>query len=96
MFRERRKEKERERNINVWLPLTCPQLGTWHAIQACALTGNWTVNPLVQGQALSPLRHTSQGQKIFVLILIQEKEPGFPIQLEEYDEPSSSKFNSGT
>ena len=30
----------RERNINVWLPLTCPQLGTWPTTQACALTGN--------------------------------------------------------
>ena len=33
-------EKERERNINVWLPLVCPPLGTWPAAQACALTGN--------------------------------------------------------
>ena len=23
------KEKERERNINVWLPLSCSLLGTW-------------------------------------------------------------------
>ena len=34
------KEKERKRNINVWLPLTHPQLGTWPTTQACALTGN--------------------------------------------------------
>ena len=42
LFLERweRKEKERERNINVWLPLTHPLLGTWPATQACALTGN--------------------------------------------------------
>ena len=33
-------EKERERNINVWLPFTCPLLGTWPTTQACALTGN--------------------------------------------------------
>ena len=33
-------EKERERSINVWLPLMCPLLGTWPATQACALTGN--------------------------------------------------------
>ena len=26
------REKEREKNINVWLPLVCPQLGTWPAI----------------------------------------------------------------
>ena len=34
------KEKERERSINVWLPLTHPMLGTWFTTQACALTGN--------------------------------------------------------
>ena len=34
--------KERKRNINVWLPLACPQLGTWPTTQACALTGNRT------------------------------------------------------
>ena len=33
-----RKEKERETNINVWLPLVRPLLGTWPATQACALT----------------------------------------------------------
>ena len=38
--REEGKEKERERNINVWWPLTCPLLGTWPTTQACALTGN--------------------------------------------------------
>ena len=32
--------KEGERNINVWLSLTHPQLGTQSATQACALTGN--------------------------------------------------------
>ena len=30
--REEGKKKERERNINVWLLLTCPLLGTWHTI----------------------------------------------------------------
>ena len=30
--------REREKNINVWLPLTCPLLVTWPEIQACALT----------------------------------------------------------
>ena len=28
------RDKERERNINVWLPLTCPLLGTWPPTQA--------------------------------------------------------------
>ena len=34
------KEKERDRNINVWLHLMHPVLGTWPATQACDLTGN--------------------------------------------------------
>ena len=62
-FREEKGgEKERERNINVWLPLTQPLLGTWPAAQACALTGNWTSDPLVCRLVLNPLSHTSQGQ----------------------------------
>ena len=48
IFRERvRKVKERERDINVWLPLTWSSLGTWPTIQACTLSGNWTGDPLV-------------------------------------------------
>ena len=54
------KEKERERNINVWWPLACPQLGTWPTSQAFALTGNQTGNPLFHRPALSPLSYTSQ------------------------------------
>ena len=55
------KEKERDRNINVWVPLMCPLLGTWPATQACALTRNRSSDPLVSRPALSPLSHTSQG-----------------------------------
>ena len=55
------REKERERNTNVWLPLACPQLGNWPATQACVLTGNQTTDPLVCRPALNPLSHTSQG-----------------------------------
>ena len=42
LFLERRegREKERERNIHVWLPHMRPLLGTWPTTQACALTGN--------------------------------------------------------
>ena len=36
------RETERESHINVWLPLAYPQLGTWPATQACALT--WESN----------------------------------------------------
>ena len=41
------KEKERERNINVWLPLTHPPLWTRPATQARVLTGNRTSNTLI-------------------------------------------------
>ena len=55
------KDKERERNINVWVPPTYPALGAWPTAQTCALTRNRTSNPLVCRLALNPLRHTSQG-----------------------------------
>lgn len=34
------KEKGKVRNINVWLPPSCPLLGTWLTTKSCALTGN--------------------------------------------------------
>ena len=65
LFLERGEEGEREGNINVWLPLVCPLLGTWPATQACALTGNQTSDPSVCKLALNPLSHTSQGNRVF-------------------------------
>ena len=48
-------EKEKERNINMWLPLMRLLLGTWPVIQACALTGNGTSDPLKAGaQSIEP------------------------------------------
>ena len=41
------KDKERKRNISVWLPLMHPLLGTWPATQARALTENQTGDPLL-------------------------------------------------
>ena len=61
----------REENINVWLPLTCPLLGTWPATQAFALTGNWTNDPLVRRPVLNPLSYTSQGS----IAIFQEYSP---------------------
>ena len=72
------REKERESNISVWLPLACPQLGIWLTTQACALTRNRTVNLLVHRLALNPLSQTSQGPTtfaiyIFILVLRMRK-----------------------
>ena len=50
-----------ERNIDL-LPLAHPQLGTWPATQACALTRNQTGDLSVCRPALNQLSHTSQGQ----------------------------------
>ena len=61
------REKERERNINVWLPLAHPLLRT----QACALTENRTGDPLVCSLALNPLSHTSQGSFLCYVTCIQ-------------------------
>ena len=71
------REEERERHINVWLPLAHPLLRTWPATQACALTGNWTSNPLVCRPASNPLSHTRQGcLSIFIGKTQQERIAG--------------------
>ena len=65
IFRERRREGERERNISIWLPLACPLLGTWPTTQTCALTGYQTSDHLLHSPALNPLSHTSQGPSLY-------------------------------
>ena len=50
-------EKERERNINVWLPLTHPLLGAWPATQACALGSPLGIDP-------ATLRFTARAQSL--------------------------------
>ena len=67
------KEKEREKNIYVWLPLMHPLLGTWPATRACALTGNWTGDPLVPKLALNPQSHTSQCKMTWGVFKISSK-----------------------
>ena len=67
------REKDRDRNTNVWLPLVHPLLGTWPATQACALTGNQTGDPLVHRLALNPLSYTSQGTDVFLNVTIRGK-----------------------
>ena len=57
-----RREKEKERNSNaqeISLPLTHPQLGTWPATQACALTGNQTRDLSVHRPALKSTEATA-------------------------------------
>ena len=71
LFLEKGKERrDRERNINVWLPFAHPLPGTWPATQACAPTGNRTGDPLVHRLALNPLSHTSQGMILLFLFLL--------------------------
>ena len=67
--REEGTEKERERNISVWVPPACPPQGTLAVTQACALTGNRTGDPLVRRLAFSALSHITQGSKNVFLIV---------------------------
>ena len=69
IFREKGREGERERNINVWLPLTCPLLGTWPATQECALTGNQTGDPLVHRPTLNPLSILARAIWFFIYFI---------------------------
>ena len=80
--RGERRERERERNIYVQLPLVYPLLGAWPTTQACALTGNETSDTLVHSLALNPLSHTGQGK---LRILRLDNYPGL-----------SSEFNAIT
>ena len=48
--------------------LVCPILETWPAIQACALTRNLTINPLVHRPVLNPVSYTSQGKILFLFL----------------------------
>ena len=45
IFREKEREGERERALNVQLLFMYPRLGTWPATQECTPNGNRTSNP---------------------------------------------------
>ena len=60
-------ETERKRNINVWLPLMCPLLGTWPTTQACALTGNRTGDPLVH--SLHSIHWAKPARAVFLICI---------------------------
>ena len=68
LFLEKGERREKERgNINVWLPLVHPLLGTWPITQACALTGNQTSDSLVRSLAGTQATEPQQpGQMIKV------------------------------
>ena len=70
LFLERRKgrEKKRERNID-WLPLTCPQPGTWPTTRHVPWPGIKAVTFLLVCRTTpNPLSHTSQGGTTFLYL----------------------------
>ena len=62
------REKERERNIYVWLPPARPAPGTWPETQACALTGNQTCKPLLSQAHAQSTELYQPGPEILLLI----------------------------
>ena len=64
------RKKERERNINVWLPLTWPPLRTWPTAQACAVTGNQSATHWFVALAQSTELH--QLGQIFYVVNIKK------------------------
>ena len=76
IFREEKAGRQSGRETSMCGCFLCaPQLGTWPATQACALTENWTSDPLVCRLALNlwatPARAFS---KIFILFIFRERE----------------------
>ena len=61
LFSQKGREEERKRNINVWLPLTHPLLGTLASNPG--MCPDWESNwqPFGLQPALNPLSYTSQG-----------------------------------
>ena len=62
----------RKRNINVWLPLKCPLLGTWPATQVYALAGNRTLKPLVHRHSI----HGATPARAYLFIFRERGEEG--------------------
>ena len=97
MFREKGKEREKERERNFdWLSLLCPHLGTWPTTQAGALTGTQTGELSVLRLALNPLSHTSQGMlKEFIITkpLLYENVKGL---IKEKKEAMKSKMRTNS
>ena len=95
----------RERNTDMWLPLTRPSLVIWPATQACALTRNWTSNSSVHRPAPNPLSNTSQGkyyiypfkyksemrQKCSILTVLPESQRNLFFLWREWDKEENSR-----
>ena len=73
-------KKERQRNINVWLPPTHPPLDTCPTTQACGLTGNWTsgsqdgtqsTEPHQPGLYLTIVLVNKQSTSVFILEILE-------------------------
>ena len=66
LFLERgeEREEEREKNMNVWLPLACLLPKTWPTTPACAQSGSQTGYTLIHRLALNPLGYTGQGKYV--------------------------------
>ena len=70
IFRQRLREGEREGEKHQCM-VAChapPTGGIWPTTHACALTRNWTSDPVVRRPALNPLSHTSQGSELILSI----------------------------
>ena len=65
LFLERGREGERERNIIVWLPLTCLLLGTWPATQARALDWELNQRPFGSQTGTQPIKPHQPGLIFF-------------------------------
>ena len=72
-FTERRREGERQRNINVWLPLMCPLLGTWPATQSCSLDWELYQRPFGSQASIQSTEPHQPGQKKKYLSRILKK-----------------------
>ena len=67
IYFQREKKGGRKKHQHVVASWVSPPSETQPATQACALTGNWTGDPLVRRPALNPLSHTNQGLMVDVL-----------------------------
>ena len=71
------REKEREKNINVWWTLKCPLLGTWLTTKACAL--GWESNQQPFGSQSSAQSTDPHEPELEFFLLFIYSCPHFPL-----------------